>query len=345
MNLKLGANGSEPSVRLHHWLGVCPGLFRPLPRSSEPRPVLNISHKLNAKEFGDVLLTLRFDAREAPGAGEQTTLLALLAIAQKRIRTATGCAHLTADEADSAGRDLWDRLRQAAPSVEDKLLRFTTTWREICQAAGGSCGGAQMQVRQQHLVRLCNIQTWEYLGDSRVPHRQSQLLSWVVGDDVRVHLALNRRLVQALLGSPYAQISMSERLSLSSETAQVLHAALSALVRPGSSTKVNTLTLCRRVWVDWDSTTNDATHRRRLHDVRGALRQLDALPGWSVSACGEGPWHIKRKRTHGDDRVMTHVSRNTREYGPQSDHKTDILDQASEVSSMPLAGGLYIPTS
>jgi len=345
MKLKPDANGAEPAVRLNHWYGVCPGLFRPLARSGEPRPVLNVSHKLLTKEFADVPLTLRFDAREAPGAGEQTTLLALLAIAQQRIRTSTGVARLTADEADLAGRDLWERLRQSAPDVEGELLRFTTTWREICQAAGGSCGGAQMQVRQQHLIRLCNIQTWEYLGDSRVPHRQSQLLSWVVGDDVRVHLALNHRLVQASLGSPYAQISMGERLSLSSETAQVLHAALSAIVRPGTSTRIHTLTLCRRIWVDWDNTINDATRRRRLHDVNGALLQLDALPAWSVSSCGSGPLHIKRRNKGGIDRVTTRVRQNTRESASEPDQKTGILDQTIEVGSRLLAGGLYVPTA
>lgn len=61
-------------VRLAQPFGLCQ-LFRPLAKDSKPRPVLN-----EQVEYAGV--SLRFSAREALGAPEQTLLLALLEIAQ-----------------------------------------------------------------------------------------------------------------------------------------------------------------------------------------------------------------------------------------------------------------------
>lgn len=54
-------------VRLAHPFGLCQ-LFRPLAKDSKPRPVLN-------EQFEYAGVTLRFSAREAMGAPEQTLFL------------------------------------------------------------------------------------------------------------------------------------------------------------------------------------------------------------------------------------------------------------------------------
>lgn len=296
----------ERPVRLHQWLGVCPGLFRPLAKSRESRPVLDITHCLAVSELGQSEITLRFEAREALGAGEQTSLLGVLAVAQECLRTTSAFSWLTETEVDLPGRDLWESLRAVSADGSDELLRFRTTWRSISAACGGSGSGADIKLRQEHLRRLANVSVWEYVDGQRAPRRQSRLLSWVYGDDERLHLALNHRLAQALVGKPYGQVLMLERLKLRTETARVLHAALSSLVRPGFGFSVGEHKLGARLWPDWHSSAAGPTQRRRLHALRESLQQIGRLPNWTICQRDDGVVAIKRGHSESRDRETSH---------------------------------------
>lgn len=338
--------GSEVPVRMHLWYGVCAGLFRPLPRASAPRPALDVTHQLSVDELSGKRLTLRLEAREALGAGEQTTLFALLLIAYRRYRVKAGFAWLDADAPDEMGQELWHGLQpMIGDATTQQPMRFTTTWAEICRESGVSGGGSEIQVRQEHLRRLCNVQVWEFVESQNAPRRQSRLLSWILGNDERVHLAINHRLVQALLGTPYCSVLMSERLALQGDTARVLHASLSALVRPGSSTKAHIETLCRRVWPDWDSSINKATRRRRKADLEQALDDIAALPGWRISSQAGAPLLIGRKRIEASDRETTVGSRFTRHRTSSDDEPTSQVGCSGGESQSACGRGLFIPSA
>jgi hypothetical protein len=202
-----------------------------------------------------------------------------------------------------------------------------------------------VQVRQEHLRRLCNVQVWEYVGTQRAPRRQSKLLSWILGDDERVHIGLNRRLVEALLGTPYAQVSMSERLALRSDTARVLHAALSALVRPGKKMKVHIETLCSRLWPDWADTINDATRRRRRLDVENALIAIDRLPHWRVLRRVGAPLHVHRVRPGTGVRVPTQERQIALATASEDEQSTAGFVNHDNELVRGRQGGLFIPTA
>lgn len=334
----------EVPVRLHHWYGVCRGLFRPLAKSGGPRPALNVVHELAVDELGGERLTLRLEAREALGAGEQTTMLALLAIADRCLRSKSGVARLNAEAVDRVGQHLWSGLGATGDEAfAGETLRFSTSWRAICQASGAAGGGSEVLVRQEHLRRLCNVQVWEYVGTQRAPRRQSKLLSWILADDERVHVALDHRLVGALLGTPYAQVSMSERLTLRSDTARVLHAALSALVRPGQKLQVHLETLCSRLWPDWIDDINGATRRRRRLDVEKALGAIDRLPHWRVLRRPGAPLLVHRTRSGTGVRVRTQDCQIV--FAPASEEERDETEISNRDNELTPGrqGGLFIP--
>jgi hypothetical protein len=80
-----------------------------------------------------------------------------------------------------------------------------------------------VRVRKTCLRRLCEVVIWEEDRGRRVT-QQSYLVAWLVGDDARVHFALNTRAATAFFGAQFGLVSRRERLELSGDTAMVLHA-------------------------------------------------------------------------------------------------------------------------
>ena len=107
-------------------------------------------------------------------------------------------------------------------------------------------------------------------------------MSWLVGDDQRVHVALNHRLAAALLAPGYAQLLLSERLRLPSQTAMLVHAFLSTCLGVGKDMRIRHETLVERLWPSGRTVVPASTQRRRLNDVRAALRAIGRLERWEV---------------------------------------------------------------
>ena len=264
-------------VRLAHPFGLCQ-LFRPLAKDSKPRPVLN-------EQFEYAGVTLRFSAREAMGAPEQTLLLALLEIAQEQHRRRPAEHMLDETDHSEVGALLWSGLHvgSAAPLVDaPSTLKLHCSWSELHRRCGGkSVGGQVTESRRQSLMRLCEVTVWERVESTRKV-RSCRLVSWLLGDDQRVHVALNHRLAAALLAPSYAQVLMSERLSLPSQTAMLVHAFLSTCLGVGKTMAIGHETLVARLWPLGSGLTPASTQRRRLSDVRAALRSIGRLQRWRV---------------------------------------------------------------
>ncbi len=274
-------------VRVHPPIGLSL-LFRPIGKSAS-RPKLDVRYRLSAETC------LRFSAREALGVPEQTLLLVLLELAAEQYVRRPLEVLMDGTDRSEVGRTLWESLHGkggAELTGSSESLRLSCSWRELNRRCGSGGGGALIQGRRESLRRLCEVVIWEEEA-SRRNTRQRALVSWMVGDDQRVHVALNHRLAAALTGGQYAQVLLSERFALRSDTAMAVHAFLSTCVRAGRLLKIAPTTLASRLWPDADSSVPDGTRRRRLGDVHRALVGIGGLPNWTVEWSGHNA-HVKR---------------------------------------------------
>lgn len=263
-------------VRLAKPFGLCQ-LFKPLPKCLLVRPTLNESY-----QYRD--LSLRFSAREALGAPEQTLLLALLELAYEQYLRRPNEHRLDCADRSEIGTLLWTSLHSDASqelAEAPATLRLSCSWSELHRRCGSaSVGGTVTASRRKSLARLCEVTVWESAESTKIV-RSGRLVSWLVGDDQRVHVALNHRLAAALLAPDYAQVLMAERLQLRSQTAMLVHAFLSTCLRGGHTMSIGYLTLVERLWPS-PAVVPPGTARRRLTDVRSALRAIGRLECWKV---------------------------------------------------------------
>ncbi|MBB1162689.1 replication protein C, IncQ-type [Aquariibacter albus] len=280
MTRTAGKTTSAPPrvVRLSHPFGLCQ-LFRPLPKDGSPRPVLNETY-----QYGE--LSLRFSAREALGVPEQTLLLALLELAQEQHRRRPSEHRLDQADRSEVGSLLWSSLHlQAEAGAIRELpptLRLECSWSELHRRCGSaSVGGSANDVRRESLARLCEVTVWERDGATHTV-RSCRLVSWLVGDNQRVHVALNHRLAAALLSPGYAQVLLSERLTLPSHTAMLVHAFLSTCLGQGKSMSIGYETLVERLWPSTGTPPTASKRKRRLSDVTSAVRAIGRLESWKV---------------------------------------------------------------
>ncbi|MBL0719739.1 replication C family protein [Piscinibacter sp. Jin2] len=273
-----GAAAVSPRVvRLAQPFGLCQ-LFRPMPKDGVARPTLNETVVYAGT-------TLRFSAREALGVPEQTLLLVLLELAQEQYRRQPAAHHLLESDRSEVGSLLWSGLCVSATESTGQVpstLMLNCSWSELHRRCGSaSVGGAVNQTRRRSLQRLCEVTVWERVAASRQEH-SCRLVSWLVGDDQRVHVALNYRLAAAILAPGYAQLFLSERLALRSQTAMLVHAFLSTCLGAGKTLSVGYGTLVDRLWPDTGEVVSPTTRKRRPQDVKAALKGISELQRWSV---------------------------------------------------------------
>lgn|SRR5450830_460621 len=271
------AEAKEQARVVHYWpqAGLsC--LFRPLPKTKR-LPALEVTYQPIAGG-----LKLEFSAKNALGIPEQTLLLVLLELAKEQYAAQALQMVVDSNSTGAVGKELWTRLNMDVEAAPGKTLRLETTWYELNRRCGTQTGGSARAMRESQLKRLCEVIIWEIESDSKNSHRQSFLVVWLVGNDDRIHLALNTRLASALMGSPYAQVSLTERLALDKDVARAVHAFLSSTVAGGNSLRIGVDTLVERFWPGSGKTGLRASHRRHRHGVRESLIAIGRLEGWTV---------------------------------------------------------------
>ncbi len=284
-------------VRFHPPVGLST-LFRPLPKVKPGmRSTLDITYQ-PSKEGP----ALRFSAREALGIPEQTLLLVLVELAQEQFATHAEAVVLSARTENEFGKRLWSSLNRNNIEATGETVCVVTTWYELSRRCNSKLGGSGHNQRKAELRRLCEVIVWECHQDKKNTTGQSTLVSWIVGNDDHVHLALNCRVASAILGQPYAQISLSERLSLKRDVSMAVHAFLSTTLRQGHHLKIGVDKLMNRLWPDDAERSPTSTQRRRSLDVRAGLNELDQLEGWTVTWERSGMAVVMRKKVGGVER-------------------------------------------
>lgn len=277
-------------VRYYPAMGLST-VFRPLPKGK--RGKLDVTY--TPKEGGP---TLQFRGADALGIPEQTLLLALVEIAQQSYSDNPRQCLLHADSADPVGKVLWSGLYKHADSGEQTVC-FSTSWNELALHVKKTTGGSVQRLLQEQLKRLCETVVWEKEANAVIPRHQSCLVSWLYGNDKKVHLALNYRLASALMGARYVQVSMAERHALRSDPAKGIHAFLCTVLKAGHALDIGVDTLTVRLWPGQGVQVPEGTRKSRGATVRNALKALAGLAGWEVDFKRHDLVHIKRLGSSG----------------------------------------------
>ena len=226
---------------------------------------------------------LRWRGPDALGIAEQSVFLGLLAIAaQQEIR-------LDTSNPGRVGTRLMAKLGfEGTPEVTE-LFVLRATWSEIAIAAGSkSVGGKNRKDAQMAVRRFAETTLWERRDNKEYACR---ILSWLIGDDDSVVIALNPRATTALLGVQYCHISLIERCSVLGEPGKALHAWLSANLRSGQR---------RRYAIDglqvhvWGSPCTGSTLRNRRSRLVKAIQQIGKLDKWRCGVIEDGMVEIER---------------------------------------------------
>jgi len=264
-------------VHYHQPVGLST-LFRPLPKHKlADRPVLDVTYRPSS--CGPYL---RFSAKAALGIPEQTLLLVLIELAKQQYEAFSGKVIVDERTGSEIGRELWNKLHKGNSFEGMQTLRLETCWYELNRRCGSQTGGTTQKLRALQLERLCEVVVWEHDGDDKKTKRQSNLVVWLVGDDERIHLALNCRLASAILGQPYSQVSLAERLELSLDIPMALHAFLSTTIGHSRHLKLGLESLIDRLWPGSAGAAPASTHRSRRGDVHAGLCAIGRLDGWRV---------------------------------------------------------------
>lgn len=255
----------KDSVRVDTALGF-DAIFRPIEKGNT-RQKLEVTRK-----WGEA--TLRFVGPNPLTVGDQSVLLAVLQIATDSLKDAV----LPQDTVEA--KRLEKMLGQTGRYLSDKYVLVATSFRQLAKLAKGNTGGPAVALVRSSLARLTETTVWVEQGKDKASAR---LVAWEVSWDEGVLLSVHWRLVNALCGKAYTQISMVERGALGTEAAKALHFLMSCHVNPGKSWTCELDSLQLHVWGPCPS--REALRKRRLK-LRSALKELGSLPSWTVKVEG-----------------------------------------------------------
>ena len=309
-------------------------LFRPLPKvADKERPKLDVTYK--PKSPGPFL---RFTSKAALGIPEQTLLLVLFELAKQQYEAFAEDVILSKKTNCEIGRALWSRLHKRKSFKDEQTLRLETCWYELNRRCGSQVGGTVQAMRVAQLKRLGKVVVWEYAGDDENTVRKSNLVAWRVGDDDRIHVALNCRLASAILGQPYSQVSLAERLSLKRDIPMALHAFLSTTIGHGHHLKIGLECLINRLWPGSADTAPASTHRNRRSDVHEGLVAIGRLDGWTVEWERKDLAVVTRLRACVAD-MTSHITNKTSSYRRQA---SPIINNENKELRVFDASGLFL---
>jgi hypothetical protein len=227
---------------------------------------------------------LRWRGADALGIAEQSVFLGLLAIAaQQKLRLDTS------NPGKDVGARLMAKLSLEGTSEVTELFVLRATWSEIAVAAGRrSVGGKDRRDVKMAVRRFAETTLWERRENKEYACR---ILSWLVGDDDSVFIALNPRASTALLGGQYCHISLVERCGISGDSGKALHAWFCANLRPGQTRRYAVDGLQKHVW---GNTCSGTTLRNRRSRLVKAIRQIGKLNKWRCEVIEDGMVEIER---------------------------------------------------
>lgn len=256
---------------------LAPGLFRSLKKGDYKKLKLDVAY-----EFGDGE-RLEFKGAEPLGAPELRVLQGLIAMA------GPGGLLLSQKPKTESGQQLRLLLETRFDAVQANALVVKSSFR----ALAGTIGYADVENTkgiQESIERLWGVSVIAQKGRRRMGFR---LLSSYDSDsaDGRLHVALNPRIAQAILGeSRHCRISLKEVRALRTDPARLIHQRLCGWIDAGKSGKTTIETLCSYVWID---EANFEAMKKRKQTARKAMKEMVDL-GWVVTEYVRGKFEVSR---------------------------------------------------
>ena len=278
MSSRIDLRGSDVSFALHDPATALAALFRPVSKGQRPK-----GREVHTEFDG---LKLMFTCWEWLDTRDQSVLLAAVGMA------GIDNVSLSAAAPGEIGQQLWADLEPTKDALKGKAVVVTTTYYALLQAAGLPTRGGEKgdyERIKDILYRLsqlgCRVKKDGYDWSMR-------MLSYASSPDGTIHIALNERISQALGGGQNVRISLDERRQLKTEPAQVMHAWLTAITRPGAKGLwMGVDAISARVWgVD---TKSESTQRTRRQKIVEAMADIESQ-GWKVEQKGRGARHQAR---------------------------------------------------
>lgn len=278
MSSRIDLRGSDVSFALHDPATALAALFRPVSKGQRPKGL-----EVHTEFDG---LKLMFTCWEWLDTRDQSVLLAAVGMA------GIDNVSLSAAAPGEIGQQLWADLEPTKDALKGKAVVVTTTYYALLQAAGLPTRGGEKgdyERIKDILYRLsqlgCRVKKDGYDWSMR-------MLSYASSPDGTIHIALNERISQALGGGQNVRISLDERRQLKTEPAQVMHAWLTAITRPGAKGLwMGVDAISARVWgVD---TKSESTQRTRRQKIVEAMADIESQ-GWKVEQKGRGARHQAR---------------------------------------------------
>jgi hypothetical protein len=242
-----------------------PGLFRALRRGSRRTEKLDVAH-----HFGDLMF--QFVGYQPLGGDDLRILQGIVA------QTSLDRVLLSPSPTDPLAMELRQRLNASGDAQGEDGIVCQLSLRSLLHEVGMcSSSGKNISSAQASLKRLASVTVFVTKGTVIASyHMLSYAVDQITGS---LHVALNPRFAQAILGSKHTRIDLAEVRNLKSDPARVIHQRLCGFVDIGSSRKVSVDTLCQYAW--HEPARSPSSHRKRRERVRKAVAEIVAC-GWIV---------------------------------------------------------------
>ena len=256
---------------------ITDGLF--VPRANRNKAI-NIKRTWDQGEIGFRGVQL--------GAMHQSVLLAICA------RTGRNGLLVEGSSNDLMAKQLWLDLAANKDAANEPSSLVRTSAYSILIDAGidtSEKGYAQLIDALRDLTTLTVFRDVNKVGGA------SNLLSFSNNED-KLAISLNWRLAGAIFGNQNIQVSLHERLKLSSPQARILHAWLSAHVRKHGSLMAgkgaSLDALMPHIWGDGKVTKQTKSNRRKR--LKLAIDEINKLEPWELSIEGKRVY-VSRPKT------------------------------------------------
>lgn len=185
------------------------------------------------------------------------------------------------------GSELRKKIFAESYDDESRIAAVRTSLRAIAVDAGYGTGGVDLKIVHKCLHRLgCTIvrEVGVYKDGKRIDRRCMLVSSTIDLDTKDVIVAANPRMTRSICGMQrYSKISLIERNALKSEVAKILHAWLSAVIRPGATLGRDGVlidTLLPHVWGSQEVSAPIRSNRRAR--IRDALVEIAQRTRWHI---------------------------------------------------------------
>jgi len=243
-----------------------PGLFRALQRGSRRTEKLDVTH-----HFGGFVF--QFVGYQPLGGDDLRILQGIVA------QTSLDRFLLTPSPTDPLAVELRKGLNASGDAQEKDGIVCQLSLRSLLHEVGMcSSSGKNIASAQASLKRLASVTVFVTRGATTASYH---MLSYAVNKATGVlHVALNHRFAEAILGSKHVRIDLAEVRKLKSDPARVIHQRLCGFVDIGCSRKVSVDTLCQYAW--HEPAKSSASHRKRRERVRKAVAEIGEC-GWIIT--------------------------------------------------------------